>query len=79
MREDVIMNAFHAVYPHLVLVIGTVTAAIAMIDGLFAAGLIALGKWNEDTGARVVQVGISCAIGNFSAIAFLAFTKWMLT
>jgi len=73
------MNVFHSAYPHLVLVIGTVTAAIAMLDGLFAAGLIALGRWNEDAGARVVQVGISCAIGNFSAIAVLAFTKWMLT
>jgi hypothetical protein len=73
------MNAFHSAYPHLVLVIGTVTAAIAMLDGIFAAGLIAFGKWNEDAGARVVQVGVSCAIGNFTAILFLAFTKWMLS
>jgi hypothetical protein len=50
-----------------------------MLDGIFAAGLIALGKWNEDAGARVVQVGLSCATGNFTAILFLAFTKWMLS
>lgn len=73
------MNAFHSAYPPLVLVIGTVTAAIAMLGGIFTAGLVALGKWNEDTGARVVQVGVSCVIGNFSAILVLAFTKWMLS
>ena len=73
------MNAFHSAYPHLVLVIGTVTAAIAMLGGIFAAALVAFGKWNEDIGARVVQVGASCAIGNFSAILVLAFTKWMLS
>jgi len=73
------MNAFHSTYPHLVLVIGTATAAIAVLDGIFAAALIALGEWNEDAGARVVQVGLSCATGNVTAILFLAFTKWMLT
>jgi hypothetical protein len=73
------VNTFHSVYPHLVLVIGTTTAAIAMLGGISAAGLIALGKWNEDACARVVQVGLSCATGNFSAIAFLAFTRWMLS
>jgi hypothetical protein len=73
------MNAFLSAYPHLVLVIGTTTAAIAMLVGIVAAGLIALGRWNEDTGTRVMQVGLSCATGNVSAILFLAFTRWMLS
>jgi hypothetical protein len=73
------MTAFLSAYPHLVLVIGTTTAAIAMLVGIFAAGLIVLGKWNENTGTRVVQVGLSCATANISAILFLAFTRWMLS
>jgi hypothetical protein len=73
------MNTFLSAYPHLVLVIGATTAAIAMLAGISAAGLIMLDKWNEDTGTRVVQVGLSCATGNVSAILFLAFTRWMLS
>jgi MFS-type transporter involved in bile tolerance (Atg22 family) len=72
------MSAFNAAYPWLVLVIGIATALIAVLDGLLAALVVALGKWTDDTGARVFWVAAATVIGNVSAIVLLAFTKWML-
>jgi MFS-type transporter involved in bile tolerance (Atg22 family) len=72
------MSAFDAAYPWLVLIIGAATALIAVLDGLAAALVIGLGKWTDETGARVFWVAASTVIGNVSAIVLLAFTKWML-
>ena len=72
------MSAFNSAYPWLVLVIGASTALIAALDGLVAALVVALGKWTEETGARVFWVAAATAIGNVSAIVLLALTKWML-
>ena len=53
------MSAFNAAYPWLVLIIGAATALTAVLDGLLAALVVALGKWTEDIGARVFWVAAS--------------------
>jgi MFS-type transporter involved in bile tolerance (Atg22 family) len=77
-KKETTMSAFNSAYPWLVLIIGAATALIAVLDGLAAALVIGLGRWTDDTGARVFWVAASTAIGNVSAIVLLAFTKWML-
>jgi len=73
------VNAFLEAYPWIVLSLGLIGAATALLASLIMASVVLL-QWDRSGWwpFRIIGAAAFVAFGNTSAIVVLAFTKWML-